>query len=188
MKIIILEGIATSGKTSVKDELEILLKNKSLKYKIIEETETLLPILHNLDPKISADHIQNILNEYITYPVDVLIFDRLYLTNIWRTKGSISIFSKSTKLLTDNQTLICFLEINKKNIQSRIQYAMSHRDEKWNEYVNKKGKDIAEIIDYYTRQQTELLGLLKQTQIKHQTFNTDDLDFKKIAKDIFSTL
>jgi thymidylate kinase len=176
MKIIILEGIATSGKTSVKNELLEILKQRSLSYDFVDEEETLMPLLDNTDPLIASNHITNILNKYLSLNKDTLIFDRLYLTHIWRTGANIESFKESTSLLLANNALICFLEIPKTKIEERISLAQSRRDERWNSYVNTKGNTQEEIIEYYSNQQKELLESFKAEDEK------SDSVFKKFKK------
>lgn len=188
MKIVILEGIATSGKTSVRKEFEKILETKSLKYLFVDESETLMPILHNFDPKISSDYITNILDKYLNLDTDVLIFDRLYLTHLWKTGSDMDMFEGFVEKLKKHKALLCYLEIPEEKIQERIQGAMSHRDEKWAEYVREKGESMLEITDYYTNQQKELLNLLTQISIPYQVFDTADLNFKGIAETIYQKL
>jgi thymidylate kinase len=183
-KIIILEGIATSGKTSVKNELEKILTQRGFTFTFIEEEETLMPVLQNTDPVIANNHIVGLLNKYLPLNKDVLIFDRLYLTHIWRTGSYIEVFTESTSLLSANNVLICFLEIPNNKIEERISLAQSHRDERWNNYINTKGKTHDEIIAYYSNQQVELLKLLKMIPTSNRIFDTGDMDFQNIAENI----
>jgi thymidylate kinase len=182
--IVILEGIAASGKTSVKNELEKILIQKGLNYAFVDEEETLMPLLHNTNSAVANDHIVNLLNKYLSLNKNILIFDRLYLTHIWRTGVSIESFIESTSLLLQNKTQICFLEIPNSKIRERITLAQSHRDERWNTYVNTKGNTQNEIVAYYANQQDELLELLKNVPVPHTNFDTGDMDFQKIAEKI----
>jgi thymidylate kinase len=184
--IIILEGIATSGKTSVKNELEKILVQRGLSFTFIGEEETLMPLLHNTDAKIANDHIVNLSNKYLVLDTDVLIFDRLYLTHMWRTGSHEEDFSESASLLLQHSAQICFLEIPSNKLEERITFAQSHRDEKWNAYVSTKGKTQQEILAYYAGQQKELLELLKRVSIPHTIFDTGDMDFGNIAGKICS--
>lgn len=183
-KIIILEGIATSGKTSVKNELEKMLERKAINYAFIDEEETLMPLLHNSDPVVANDHIVQVLNKYLSSDKDVLIFDRLYLTHIWRTKADIGSFTESASLLLQNNAYICFLKIPNNKLKERISLAQSHRDAKWNSYVNTKGTTQDEIVAYYSNQQEELLELLKNVSVSYTIFDTGDMNFQRIAREI----
>jgi hypothetical protein len=183
-KIIMLEGIATSGKTSVKNELENILKERALNYAFIDEEETLIPLLHNSDAARANNHIVQVLNKYLSLDKNVLIFDRLYLTHIWRTKADIESFTESTSLLFQNNAYICFLKIPNNKLKERISLAQSHRDEGWNNYVSTKGKTQDEIVAYYSNQQDELLELLKNVSVPNAIFNTEDMDFQRLAREI----
>ena len=185
MKVIILEGIATSGKTSVKNELEKILKERGVNFTFVGEEETLMPILNNTDSKINCDYLKSILKKYFSNPTsDVIIFDRLYLSLIWRSKGNIKDFDECAELLKDKNAIICFMKIPEEKISERIKLALSHRDEKWIKYVKTKGDTTEKIISYYSNQQKQLLELLKNISIPYQIFDTGDMAFQSIAQKI----
>lgn len=188
MKIIILEGITTSGKTSVRNELENIFKSRNLDYLFIDEDETLMPILNNTDLKVSVDYLNNIIDKYISLNKQVLIFDRLYLTHIWRVKSGLIHFQESANKLIAHNTTICFLKIPETKISDRIKGAFSHREEGWIKYVKSKGNTEKDVFDYYINQQKDLLGLLDNISINHQVFDTGDIDFKRIAQEIMSVI
>ncbi len=188
MKIIILEGIATSGKTSVRNELEKILRARNLEYVFVEENETLMPILHNKDIKVSIEYINTLLNKYIAFKDKVLVFDRLFLTHIWRVSSEINQFKESLEILATNNATICFLQIPEQNISERIKTAMTHRDEGWLNYVKTKGSTEEEVLSYYINQQKKLLDLLEKIPLTHKIFNTSGMDFKKIALEIADTI
>ncbi|KKP68813.1 MAG: hypothetical protein UR66_C0003G0078 [Candidatus Moranbacteria bacterium GW2011_GWE1_35_17] len=182
MKIIILEGIATSGKTSVKNKLIENLNKKGLSFSIIEEDETLLPILDNKDKQISVDLLREIIIKKLKEEKDFIIFDRLFFTHIFRTNSSIKDFEEIENLLKNNSLLI-FLKIDELKIPERINTARNHRDKEWNDYVDKKGTN-KEIYQYYIKQQRLLLNLLDETSLKYKIFDTTQMDFENIANEI----
>lgn len=83
--------------------------------------------------------------------------------------------------------LLVFLKIKESKIHERITYARSHRGKEWDEYVSKKGKD-EEIFRYYINQQRLLLDLLKKTQLKYKLYDTTDMNFANVTKDILQVL
>ncbi len=186
MKILILEGIATSGKTTIKNRLKKYLDKKDLNYLVVEEDETLMPILNNTSKKISIAHLKKVIKKALAQKKDILIFDRLYFTHIFRTKSSINDFKIIENLLRKSSLLI-FLKIDKRKVGKKIFEAMKQRPQKWADYVNKKGgkKDI---INYYTNQQELLLKLLKKSSIKHIIYNSTKENPKDITKDILDKL
>ncbi|MCX6758183.1 MAG: hypothetical protein NTX14_00560, partial [Candidatus Nealsonbacteria bacterium] len=60
MKIIILEGIATSGKTIVIKELSKALIKQKASFSVMSEVETLLPLLDNKDKRKSIEFLKPI--------------------------------------------------------------------------------------------------------------------------------
>lgn len=180
MKIIILEGIATSGKTSVKNKLADAFVEKGINFSIIEEDKTLMPILHNTDKQVSIDLLKTVIGNALKEKKDFIIFDRLFFTHIFRTKSSIEDFREIENLIK-NQSFLVFLKIDEENIPERIMYARQHRDKSWNEYVSKKGSD-EEIYQYYINQQRLLLNLLKHTFLKYKTYDTTNMNFINVAK------
>ncbi len=184
MKIIILEGIATSGKTSVKNKLVNLFISKGNSFSVVEEDETLIPILANKDPQISLDFLKKVIATTLKSKKDFLVFDRLFFTHIYRTHSNIDFFRELEDILRPNSFLV-FLKIDESKIPERIEKARSLRDQKWNEYVSKKGSD-AEIYQYYIEQQKKLLALLQKTTLRYKTYDTTAMNFENIAENILS--
>jgi len=188
MVILILEGIATSGKTAVKDELGKALKEKGLKLSVIGEEETLMPILDNAEKGVSIDHLKKIINAALESAKrkDVLIFDRLFFTHVFRTQSDIKDFEEIEKMFKGN-VLLAFLKIDENKISQRISSAMKHRPKEWGDYVKKKGT-MVEIFQYYKHQQRLLLDLLKKTSIPHRVYNSTNMDFKGIKNKILKAV
>jgi len=186
MKIIILEGIATSGKTSVKNKLAETFAEKGINFSIIEEDETLMPILNNTDRQISINLLKNVISKALSEQKDFIIFDRLFFTHIFRTNSSIDDFKEIEEMIQD-RSLLVFLKIDESKIPERIAYAREHRDKAWNDYVSKKGT-AEEIYQYYTNQQRLLLDLLKKTSLKYKIYDATNIGFVDISKDILQTI
>lgn len=184
MKIIILEGIATSGKTSVKNKLADAFVEKGINFSIIEEDETLMPILHNSDKQVSIDLLKIVIGNALKAEKEFIIFDRLFFTHIFRTKSSIEDFREIENLIKD-QSFLVFLKIDEAKISERVMHARQHRDKSWNEYVSKKGSD-EEIYQYYINQQRHLLDTLKHTSLKYKIYDTTDMNFKNVANEILN--
>lgn len=182
MKIIILEGIATSGKTSVKNKLIEIFIEKGVSFSVIEENKTLMPILDNKDRQVSIDFLKKVISEAFREEKDYLIFDRLFFTHIFRTNSSVEDFKEIEKMI-QAQSLLVFLHIDESEIPERINKAREHREKSWGEYLAKKGND-EEIYQYYINQQRVLLDFLKETSLNYKIYDSTGLDFSKIAKDI----
>ena len=186
MKILILEGTATSGKTTLINKLETHLKKKHLTYSIIKEEETLRPIIYNTSKKISLNFLKKVIKKGLNQKKDILIFDRLYFTHIVRTNSKIKDFKEIENLFKTN-TLLIFLKMNQNKIKERIYKEMKKRGKKWLTYIRKKGSD-KDIVDYYIDQQKKLLNLLKKSSIKHITYNTSKLTTHDIMRKIIDKM
>lgn len=182
MKIIILEGIATSGKTTIKNKLAKIFQEKGFDFSIVEEDETLMPIIDNFDRQISINLMKKVIGDALNSGKQIIVFDRLFFTHIFRTNSAISDFKEIEDMLKVNSLLV-FLKIAEEKIPERIANARKHRDQAWNEYVSKKGSE-EEINGYYINQQKMLLDVLKKTSLKFRIYDTSEMNFDKISQDI----
>ncbi|EKE10966.1 MAG: hypothetical protein ACD_15C00165G0003 [uncultured bacterium] len=186
MKIIIVEGIATSGKTSVKNKIMEALTDSGKSFSVVEEENSLMPILHNTDGCVAINWLRKIINEALEKENDFIIFDRLFFTHIFRTNSAMEDFREIENMVV-GQALLVFLAIDEEEIPRRIAQACKHRGEEWSEYVSKKGSET-EIYQYYIEQQRKLFELLKQTSLEYKIYNTTNNDFDEIAKNILEFL
>ena len=186
MKIIILEGIATSGKTTIKNDIIKYFNKHNYTYSIVEEDETLMSILDNVDENIAKNHLKKIINVYFTKEKDYLIFDRLYFTHIHRTNSNITHFKEIEDLIINKKGKVIFLKINEIEIEKRIFNAMKHRSEKWNKYVLSKGNK-EEIIQYYINQQKNLLNYLEKSNVNSMIIDTTKMNFGEITSEIIKS-
>jgi thymidylate kinase len=185
-EIIILEGIATSGKSTVIKYLSQLLGKSNLTFTIVGEDITLMPILNNTEKVVSLNLLKRAINNAIQEGKDLIIFDRLFFTHIFKTSSEYSDFREIEEMI-QNSALLVFLKIDEEQIPARIEYARQHRDKAWDEYISTKGSD-EEAYDYYINQQRILENLLSKTNLKYQVYNTTNLDCESIAKDLLERI
>ncbi len=181
-KIIILEGIATSGKSTVIKYLSQLLDKSNLTFTIVGEDVTLMPILNNTEKEVSLDLLKRVINNAIQEGKDFIIFDRLFFTHIFRTNSEYGEFRQIEEMI-QNSALLVFLKIDEEKIPVRIEYARQHRDKAWENYIRTKGSD-EEIYQYYIDQQRILEKFINKTSLKYQVYNTTNLEFESIAQDL----
>ena len=186
MKLVIIEGIATSGKTSVIKELEKILKKEKIDYTTIKEKETLLPIFKDRSKKTNLNFISKLLKKYLKLRNKrIIIFDRLYLTHIYRTKSNIKDFESIGILLKRNNVTIVLLTIKEEKIKERILGASKHREKTWwKDILNERG-DEKDIEEYYIKQQRKFLDFVSSINIPVIILDTTDSNFKKTAQQIF---
>lgn len=187
MKIIILEGIATSGKTSIQNLLISEFEKRNIDFAVVDENQTLMQILENTDKSVSVKFLLKILNKFFALNKDVLIFDRLYFTHVFRTSSTIDDFAEIEDLLAGHDALLVLLTIDEQKISDRVQSAMLYRGQKWANFVRRKGND-SEIESYYVQQQQFLLKLSSKSRLPHVVENSTAGDFEKITKTILKKI
>jgi thymidylate kinase len=189
MKIAIFEGIATSGKTSVIKFLKKSVEQTDLNYIVVKEEKTLMPIVENIDPAVSIQHLSKILGQTFSSDRDLVIFDRLYFTHIFRTKSNLQTFKPIEDMLFQHETHLFFLKVAPDKIEERIFNALkgARAGTKWVDYVRTKGND-AQIVSYYRNQQEKLLTLLNDSEIPSTIYDVTDIDLSTVGKNIRQTL
>ncbi len=182
MKVLIFEGIATSGKSTVISGLEKALPGS--KIKVVGESETHIPIMQ----KIADKHIEffkSLIDKLVDENPELLIFDRLYLTQAFRAKCKISDYSKIEEMLTEYSPLTIFLKVDNDAIEDRISKASEHRG---SDYFRSRGNTPEEIAKYYIDQQQSQLNLLEQSKVPHKVINTTNRSYEKVIQEIITLI
>jgi thymidylate kinase len=179
MKVLIFEGIATSGKSSVISGLQKALTGS--KIAVAGESETHEPIMEQRSNK-HLDFFRSLINRLTAEKPDLLIFDRLYLTQAFRAKCDISDYSEIEELLSKYSPLTIFLKVDEDKIESRISKAAEHRGPDYFKYHGTP----KERAKYYIDQQRNQLKLLEQSQLPYVIIDTTEHGYDKVIKEIFT--
>lgn len=124
MKVLIFEGIATSGKSIVISSLQKVLTN--LRILIAGESETHEPIMEERTGR-HIGFFKELIHRKLSAKPDLLIFDRLYLTQAFRAKCDISDYTEIEEILSKYSPLTIFLKVDESAIEDRISKASEHR-------------------------------------------------------------
>lgn len=181
MKVLIFEGIATSGKSTSISQLKKALPK--LKVIVSEESETHIPIMKDTANK-HIDFFEKLINRLVSEGPDLLIFDRLYLTQAFRAKCKINDYSEIEELLAKYSPLIIFLKVNDDAIEDRISKASKHRG---SDYFRSRDETPEERAQYYIDQQKYQLELLEHSTLPHTIINTTDHDYKKVVQEALTS-
>ncbi len=185
MKILIFEGIATSGKSTIIAGLHKQLNG--LDIKIVSESETHIPIMN----ETSEAHVvffEKLLEKLLAEQADVLLIDRLYITQALRSNKRISIYDTIENTLHKYSTTTILLQVSTKDIQHRVQTAAEHRDTEWRDHINTKGNNPAEIANYYEDQQIRLKVLVEESRLNMLTIDTTNNNYNEIIDLIIEKL
>lgn len=184
-RVVIFEGIASSGKTTLeKMLLEELARRGSVA--IIREEETLMPLFENRDPEKAVEHLWPFVDRIVSSPEDIVIVDRLFITHAFRTRSSLEIFrSLEDKLLAQRVCLTILLTLEESAIRGRIEETIVHRAGRWSPGGN---GDFEERIQYYIGQQRTLQGLANDSHIPVVRLDTTDKDWPRLCKEILAAV
>jgi thymidylate kinase len=187
MKILIIEGIPTSGKSSIIKKISELVGEDQVK--VYGEPETHTPIMDKPE-ELHTEFFKSLLQDAIESGADFVIFDRFHFTQAIRRKASIDEYSEIEDLLAKQKTLVVYLQVDESTIADRIRLTAELRDKdpdehfQWDEYFKTKGKTSEEIAKHYATQQRNQMELLKQSKLKSRIFNTTNHEYKAIANQI----
>jgi thymidylate kinase len=185
MRLLILEGIATSGKSTVIGS--ITEKMQGLTVRIAGEPETHIPIMKQTDES-HIEFFEKLIERLISGKPDLIIFDRLYLTQAFRAGISLKQYSNLENTLASLDTLTVFLKVDEDAIAQRIAKAAEHRDPSWGEYIKTKGDDIDGIAGYYITQQRNQMKLLKTSSLPYIVCNTSNHNYSEVTRQILKKL
>jgi thymidylate kinase len=185
VKILVLEGIATSGKSSVATAIAGQLKAQVVQ--VVSEDETHIPIKQRTE-ELHSDFFKRLIEQYIDKRPDLLIFDRLYLTQAFRASVSLDEYLTIEEILIKHGAQTIFLKVNQMAIIERLSKSLALRDPAWEEYVKTKGSNMTQIANYYLGQQQNQLSLLRTSKIPYKIFDTTTEKYQEIALQIIEDL
>ena len=179
-KLIIFEGIASSGKTTLINLVQNELKKKGT-VRVISEEETLMPLIDNTATDIAATFLHDFLKKLSQYNEDTIIIDRFHFTHAFRTNSDISDFDFIEDTIARYTDHVILLTINDDVIKQRIDKAAQLRGGSW-----KKGKQgtIEEKAEYYKNQQTKLVEMSHKSRLWVYMLDTKNMDWPKLAAKI----
>jgi thymidylate kinase len=186
VQTLIFEGIATSGKSTVIDYLVKSLKDE-MTIELATEEQTHMPIMAQRNEPHTI-FFENLINKLTLKHPDLLIFDRLYITQAYRTKSDLVEYTSIENTLMPHSPHTIILKVDEAAIAERVRAASEHREQKWLEYLKTKGNNFEEIAKDYTDQQRGLLQLVAQSKIPYTVFDTTNHGYGTIAEDIIRAI
>ena len=186
MKTLIFEGIATSGKSTITGYLVKSLKDE-MRVELATEEQTHLPIMAQRS-ELNTLFFEDLINKLTLKHLDLLIFDRLYITQAYRAKSDLAEYSTTENALLPYSPHTIILKVDEDAIVERIKAASEHREQQWAEYLKSKGSNFEEVAQDYIDQQRGLLKLVKQSKLPYTVFDTTDHDYGRITEEILKTI
>jgi len=185
MRTLIFEGIATSGKSTV---TKLLAENlpAHLNIRLASEDETHVPIMeHKEDTHLLF--FKNLITKLVAEKPDILILDRLYMTQAFRAKCNLSPYKELESFLKQLNPITIFLKVDEKSIPTRIQKATEHRNPDWADYIKAKRQED-DITRYYINQQRSQIELLRESTLPYVIIDTTDQSYDDITREILDLI
>lgn len=181
-QLLIFEGIASSGKTT----LERLVAERLPGSFILSENETLMPLIDNRNPDTARSYLRRLIEALKSNPAALVIVDRFHLTHAFRTGTDLVEFgSIEDELCELGDVTVVFLQIGRSAIKGRICEAMHRRQGAWQ---NGKQGSLEERTGYYSKQQDELLALLEKSKLPRLIVDTTEKDWARYADEIVDSV
>jgi thymidylate kinase len=186
MKTLIFEGIATSGKSTITSQLVQSLKDE-MTVELATEEQTHIPIMAQRS-ELNTLFFEDLINRLTLKHPDLLIFDRLYITQAYRAKSNLLEYASTEKALMPYSPHTVILKVDEAAIADRVKTASEHREKEWLEYLKTKGGSFDEIAKEYIEQQRGLLELVKKSTIPYSIFDTTLHEYSSITEEILKII
>jgi thymidylate kinase len=185
MKILIFEGIATSGKSTVIRSLEKRLRAENLF--VLSEDETHLPIREKRE-NLHLDFFMRLVARLTEAQPAVALVDRFYLTQAVRARSPLTAYATVEDMLQKHDVQTVLLTVAEDKIAERLRNASEHRDTEWLDYLKSKGEDFETISQDYIAQQRKLIELTHDSSLPCQFYETSASDYGQIVDQLYASL
>lgn len=186
MKALILEGIATSGKSAITERIVKQLSGK-MTVEVAAEEQTHEPIMEERND-LHIQFFQDLISQMVHKKPDLLIFDRLYITQAYRAHSDLTPYAPLEDMLLPYSPHTIILKVAEDTIADRIKASAEQRGKQWQDFWKTKGDTYEEVAQGYIEQQRGLLELVKQSKIPYSIFDTTGHDYEEITKQILEII
>ncbi|PIT92103.1 MAG: hypothetical protein COU08_04605 [Candidatus Harrisonbacteria bacterium CG10_big_fil_rev_8_21_14_0_10_42_17] len=185
-ELIVLEGIASSGKTTLALALSTYFVKHGFSVSIFDETETLMPLIKNESVNVSLEFLENYSRMLTNQHAEVLLVDRFHFTHAFRTQSDMHTFVTIERFLDRAfHTTVVLLSLNPEKIKKRIAYVENTRGKSWK--YRKEGSPET-VYQYYLDQQTYLRDLANDSLLDVLEVNSSDLTVNQSVTKIVRSL
>lgn len=183
--LIILEGMSTSGKTTVMKLLSDTLNASGYHSRGFDELLTMdREIFSHLDTKKSLEEIRKFMEKECTSRDAIVICDRFHLSHLAITNGSVEDLKEIEAAMKLHRPLLVFLEIPADRIQERLLSAKTHRGQQWSDELKIRGQTDTESLEWFAGTQNKLFNLYQQSSLSKVQFDTSKIKFQEIASEL----
>jgi thymidylate kinase len=188
-KVAIIEGVSTSGKTSIIYNLQRYAEEHNLNWIFVTEEKTTLPIIDSLDLEFNNSYLLKVISQTFDKKADLYVFDRLYLSSLFKIPGTIKDLFKIEDMLIKQDSKLFLLHVSDNVLKERILESMAYRRKEWTQYVvAKENGDKNKVAEKYIEKQKRLKELFLGSKLEKYLIDTGDQNFVKNTRTIIDIL
>lgn len=183
-RVVIIEGIAASGKTTLQKLLKTMLRSLR-RVETLSEKTTLMPLVENRSPEAAAAHLNKLISRIKKNKSDFVILDRFHFTHAFRTAGDRGNIRDIERFLKRNfSVVVVLLIVDEKLIERNIRDSLRIRKT----WAKGKQGSISEKVAYYKDQQRKLSNIAQISGLSVVKINTSRKDWNRCAARVISHL
>ena len=203
---LILEGISGTGKTAllsalIKSErfiersfLSSIVLSEHQTQRVLEKKDRDLGLLISDNLELLNQHVTNLenlqnplnqmqwcrnnqINMRIPYILERFHFTHVYHYDHMEWKNVQEIDSRLSHL----NCKLCIFTVDERELEQRL---FTGRDSAWNNYIKRYGDSNREILEYFLKQQNELIDLAAESQLDTLIVNTGELNIEETLEQV----
>lgn len=188
-RTIIVEGVTTSGKSTIVDNLRRYAKEHDLSGTFLPEEKTVIPCIDSTNLKHNQDFLRKLLQTVFAENKNLYVFDRLHFTHTIKTNSTIKDFVDIESSLKQRDATLFFIDVPEEALKKRLLDSLEYRNVQWVKYVMERSdEDQEKFIDFYVQRQRLLRKLFDESTLTKYIIDSDDQNYIRMTRTIIDTV
>lgn len=188
-RTIIVEGVTTSGKSTIVDNLRRYAKEHNLSGTFLPEEETVIPCIDSTNLRHNQEFLRKLLRTVFAEDKNLYVFDRLHFTHTIKTNSTIKDFADIESDLKQRDAILFFIDIPEEALKKRLLDALKYRNVQWVQYVMERSDgDQEKLVDFYIQRQRLLRRLFDESALTKYIIDSGDQNYIRMTRTIIDTV
>lgn len=188
-RVILVEGVTTSGKSTIVDNLRRYTKEHDLSGTFLPEEETVIPCIDSTDLKHNQEFLMKLLKTVFDEDKNLYVFDRLHFTHTIKTNSTIKDFADIEDILNQHNATLFLIDVPEETLKKRLLDSLKYRNVQWVQYVmERSGGDQEKFIDFYIQRQRFLRMLFDESTLTKHIVDSGDQNYIRMTRTIIDTV
>ena len=188
-RTIIVEGVTTSGKSTIVDNLRRYAKEHNLSGTFLPEEETVIPCIDSTNLRHNQEFLRKLLQTVFAEDKNLYVFDRLHFTHTIKTNSTIKDFADIESNLKQRGAILFFIDIPEEALKKRLLEALKYRNVQWVQYVMERSDgDQERLVDFYIQRQRLLRRLFDESTLTKYIIDSGDQNYIRMTRAIIDTV